>query len=116
MTLNQRIIDALSPLGLPVVPDTDTGSRERCFVFSADQAPTFFCDDVPWIYNFQVQVHLFLPAGENGVALTQQAARALHGAGFTRPEVLDASDGSGQHKVLECETQALEEEGEYRWL
>ena len=34
MTLNQRIIQALKPLGLPVVPDVDTLHRPRCLVFN----------------------------------------------------------------------------------
>lgn len=116
MTINQRIIQALTPLGLPVAPDTDTESRERCFVFSADQTPTFYCDDAPLLYSFKVQIYLILPAEENGVALLDRAVRAMAGAGFSRPEVVDAADENGQRKVLECETQAIEEEGTYRWL
>ena len=116
MTINQRIIQALTPLGLPVAPDTDTESRERCFVFSADQTPTFYCDDAPLLYSFKVQVYLILPAEENGVVLLDRAVRAMAEAGFSRPEVVDAADENGQRKVLECETQAIEEDGTYRWL
>lgn len=50
------------------------------------------------------------------MALLDRAVRAMAEAGFGRPEVVDAADENGQRKVLECETQAIEEEGTYRWL
>lgn len=116
MTLNQRIIQALTPLGLPVVPDVDTLRRERCFVFYYDEAPTLFCDNVPWLFTFQIQVHLFLPLGENGLELVERAAQALTASGLSCPDVVDATDENGQHKVLECEAQAMRGEEGYVWL
>lgn len=116
MTLNQRIIGALEPLGLPVVPDVDTLHRERCFVFQYDEGPTAFCDDQPWIRTYQIQVHLFLPLGENGLALVEGADRALRSAGLGPVDVVDAADEGGQHKVLECEAQAVEREEGLVWL
>ncbi len=116
MTLNQRIIEALSPLGLPVVPDVDTLHRDRCFVFHYDSGPTMYADDMPWMYTYQIQVHLFLPLGENSLAMVDKAVRALTVAGFSAPEVTDSTDESGQHKVLSCEAAAIEEEGESVWL
>ena len=116
MTLNQRIIEALSPLGLPVVPDVDTLHRDRCFVFHYDSGPTFYADNMPWMYTYQIQVHLFLPLGENSLAMVDKAVRALMAAGFSALEVTDSTDESGQHKVLSCEAAAIEEEGESVWL
>lgn len=103
MTLNQRIIDALSPLGLPVVPDTDTGSRTRCLVFHYDLLPHQFADNAPMWYRALMQVHLFLPLGENGMQLCRRVGEALVRAGFTWPEVLDGADDQTQHKIFECE-------------
>lgn len=103
MMLNQRLRTALEQLGMPVLPDVDTGNRERCMVFHYDLRPAQFAGNEPCWYKALVQVHLFLPLGEDGVALQGQVIRALAGAGFTWPEVVDATDEEGQHKVFECE-------------
>ena len=116
MTLNQRIIGTLESLGLPVVPDVDTLHRERCFVFQYDEGPTVFCDDSPWLRTYHIQVHLFLPFGENGLALVERAERAQLAAGLGPADVVDATDEGGQHKVLECEAQAMETEEGLVWL
>ena len=110
-----------------MVPDVDTLHRERCFVFQYDEGPTVFCDDSPWLRTYHIQVHLFLPLGENGLALVERAERALLAAGLTRNfvindnpdvivDVVDATDEGGQHKVLECEAQAMETEEGLVWL
>jgi len=54
--------------------------------------------------------------GENGLALVERAARALLAAGLGPVDVVDATDDGGQHKVLECEAQAVETEEGLAWL
>ena len=103
MTLYQRLSTALKPLGIPVQPDVDTKNRERCIVFHYDLRPVQFAGNRPCWYKALVQVHLFLPLGEDGVVLQGRVIRALAQAGFTWPEVVDATDEEGQHKVFECE-------------
>ena len=66
MTLNQRIIQVLSPLGLPVVPDVDTLHRPRCLVFNYDLLPAQPADNRPTWYKALIQVHLYLPLGNEG--------------------------------------------------
>lgn len=104
MTLNQRLIGALEPLGLPVVPDVDTQHRPRCLVFNYDLLPTQAADNRPIWYRALVQIHLYLPLKENSLAIRSKVAQALTGAGMTWPEVVDATDEETQHKVFECET------------
>lgn len=103
MTLNQRLIAALEPLGLPVVPDVDTGHRARVLVFNYDLLPVQPADNRPTWYRALLQVHLYLPLGENGQGLVGRTAAALAGAGMTWPEIIDATDEETQHKVFECE-------------
>ena len=104
MSLNQRLIGALAPLGLPVVPDVDTGHRDRVLVFNYDLLPFQPVDNLPLWYRALIQIHLYLPLGENGVGLAGQVAAALAGAGMTWPEIIDATDEEAQHRVFECET------------
>ena len=103
MTVNERLIAALSPLGLPVLPDTDPGHRERCFTFNYDAQPYHWADDRPHYWRDLIQVHLFLPLVENGLELRGRAVTALVSGGFSWPEVLDLSDDDGQHYVYEVE-------------
>lgn len=103
MTVNQRLRTALEPLGMPVLPNVDTMHLERCIVFHSDLRPVQFAGNRPCWYIALVQVHLFLPLREDGVALQGQVVRALAQAGFSWPEVVDATDEEGQHKVFECE-------------
>ncbi len=104
MTLNQRIIQALKPLGLPVVPDVDTLHRPRCLVFNYDLIPAQPADNRPTWYKALIQVHLYLPLGNDGRELRRQVMEALVDAGMTWPEIIDATDDETQHKVFECET------------
>lgn len=104
MTVNACLRGALSGLGLEVLPEVDEQHRERCFTFNYDMVPAQFADNRPMWYRCLVQVHLFLPLKENSVKLRQGAAAALFSAGFTWPEVVDASDEEAQHYVFETET------------
>lgn len=104
MNLNQRLIKALSPLGLPAAPDVDVKHRNRTFTFNYDLLPDQFADGRPLYWRALVQVHLFLPLEEDSVALRGMIPGILAGAGFTWPEVVDATDGQSQHYVFETET------------
>ncbi len=88
MTLNQRIIQVLSPLGLPVVPDVDTLHRPRCLVFNYDLLPAQPADNRPTWYKALIQVHLYLPLGNDGRELRRQVMEALVDAGMTWPEIV----------------------------
>lgn len=103
VTVNERIRGALLPLGLPVVPAPDTRQRERCFTFNYNLVPFGFADNGPIRYKALIQVHLILPLGANSVPYRYKTIQALVGAGFTWPEVVDATDGETQHFVFETE-------------
>lgn len=77
MTLNQRIIQALKPLGLPVVPDVDTLHRPRCLVFNYDLIPAQPADNRPTWYKALIQVHLYLPLENDGREIRRQVLEAL---------------------------------------
>lgn len=103
MTLNRRLISALSAVVPEVAPDIYTGEASTYITFHYDLIPTQFAGNVPVFYKALVQVHLFLPLGENSLSRRGEIFTALVGAGFTWPEVINASDKDGQHFVFECE-------------
>lgn len=103
MSVDKRIRDALLPLGLPVENSVYQGTAKSYFVFNYQSLGADFGDDGPAHERFLVQVHLFAPLGENVTGRVREAKRALCAAGFTWPEVTNADDADGRHRVLECE-------------
>ncbi len=108
MTVNERIIQALEPLGLPVTPDRYGGEEDTYLVFNHGSRGAVFGDDQPECDVRMVQVHLYAPYGRNTVGLCREIRRRLFAAGFTWPEETDAgaayqSEKAGRHVVFECE-------------
>ena len=58
-----------------------------------------------------VQVHYFAPHELNTVAMRREITRRIAAAGFTRPSITPASDGTSQHYVYECEDVVATSEG-----
>ena len=108
MSVNERIITALEPLGYPVVPDLYTGEETTYLTFNYSGHGALFADDVPCYEVHMVQVHFLVPYGVNTVATRRDIRRRLFAAGFTWPTETDAgneyrSEHTGQHIVFECE-------------
>lgn len=80
MTVNQRLIQALCPLRLPVEPEVDTRYQSRCITFNYDLLPVQFADNRPILHKALIQVHLFLPLTEN----SQDSVGGSAGAGGRR--------------------------------
>lgn len=108
MSVNERIIGALEPLGLPVVPDLYTGDEDRWITFHHGSRGALFGDDGPGAEIRTVQVHLYVPCGINTLTLRRGIKRRLLAAGFTWPAETDAGTDTWagierQHIVFECE-------------
>lgn len=112
MGLNERIKTALLQFGDPVVPGLSTGEETRYYTFNYDLIPCQFAGNRPVYYKALVQVHLFAPLTFNYIRRTAETAQALAGAGFTWPDVVDASEKDARHFVFECEAITKNEEGE----
>lgn len=104
MTLNATLLSALRPVLPTVAPDVYTGSEETYITFNYDLVPFGFSDDALRWWKALIQIHLVLPIGVNSVKLRGDLAAALMGAGFTPPEIVDATDKDRQHYVFETET------------
>ena len=64
---------------------------------------TDYGDDDAGHVRVLVQVHYFAPHELNTVAMRREITRRIAAAGFTRPSITPASDGTSQHYVYECE-------------
>lgn len=104
------IIEALSPLAVPVAQLAYRGPEPVYFVFHAQTIPIHYGDDYPSHEKLLIQLHLFAPVQHNTKAIVRQTKRAIHAAGFTYPRAIHAgpagdkeNDGAGQHIVFEFE-------------
>lgn len=104
MTINQKIIETLTPYCSVVVPDFYSGSEETYITFNkyADRG-TDFGDSLPVANTVYVHIHLFAPAKNNILDLIAQTRMALLAAGFSWPEVEHGSDKDCQHIILDTE-------------
>lgn len=111
MSVNQIIINALSPFGFPVVPDLYRGAEKRYITFNyADDRAKEFADNTPLLVVAYMQIHLFVPLNENYLSLKKQVRQALFQAGFTYPVVtIDTEkENNIRHIIFECEIEMEE--------
>lgn len=104
MTINERIIAALSPGGYPVVPEQFTGTEPIYYTFVYTLLPRQFVDNRPLFYRVLIQVHLFAPHRVDTVQLRAETMQRLSDAKFDWPEIIPASDDKSQHYVFETGT------------
>lgn len=108
VSVESRIVGALSPFGDPVEKSLLYAAANkrprRYYTFTCQSFGDAYGDDEPGCERWLVQVHLFAPLAENCILRAAQTKKALFGAGFTWPSMVDATDQDGQHYVFECET------------
>lgn len=102
MSIEERVINALSPLGLPVAPNRYDGEELAYVVFNYSEYPELYGDDYPELLRNILQVHLYLPHGWNPVQLKKRLRRELVKVCDNYPETVNASDGDSQHYVFEA--------------
>lgn len=90
MTINQKIINALKPYGMPVVPDHYSGKEKRYIEFNLyDDKGEVFADEEPEFDVVLVEVHLFLPREEDYLEIKKQIRRSLQEAGFCYADIAE---------------------------
>lgn len=104
MSVDAQIKSALEAFGDPIENAIFHGKEERYYVFNYSTVGADYADDGPGHERYLIQVHLFAPLRENITQRIKQTKRALFDAGFTWPELVNASDEEGRHIVFECET------------
>ena len=108
MTLNEKIIAVVTPIVPVCVPDllvTEAGETppETYCTFSYTEKPDLFADNLPLAIVYQAQLHLYLPLGENPIALKRGIRGALLAAGCAVSNFDNYTDLDGQHYVLDFE-------------
>ena len=121
MTLNDKLIAALEPLGIPVSPDVYLGDEHEFIAFNFDLLPFRFADNRPTLQKALVQVHYYCPMKNNSMNMRLRIRKNLVDGGFTWPEEINATtaqkniDGI-QHFVFECESiEPIERIEEYEY-
>lgn len=116
MTLNEKIIAAVSPIVPVCVPDlyeTEAGEEvAECWcTFNYDELPAGFGDNAAHASRALVQVHYFAPRKTATLVIRRALRDALAAVEeFTTPSIENATDEDGQHYVLEFEAVGCWEE------
>lgn len=84
-------------------PNVYTGEKLEYVVWNYTEIPSVYAERAPQASRYLCQVHLYLPHKQDPLDDIQALRWALFDADFTWPSLTDASDGAGQHYVLECE-------------
>ena len=106
MNIDERIRAAVLPIVPICEPDLYDGEESTYCTFNMEEIPTAFGDDAPHAVRYLIQLHLYAPGWPKPPStrqLRKQLCRAVLDAGFTYPEVTNASEKEAQHYVLEFE-------------
>lgn len=107
MTLNEKIIDVVTPIVPVCVPDllvTEAGETppERYCTFNYTELPDGLGDNCAALTRALVQVHYFAPLKSSTLAARHALRDAIAAVDdFTLPSIENATDETGQHYVLE---------------
>lgn len=109
MTLNEKIIAAVTPIVAECVPDLlvtepgETPPEEYC-TFNFSRYADALGDNSAHAMRALVQVHYLAPLRANTAATRRRLWAALADVdAFTAPDITNASDQTGQHYVFEFE-------------
>ena len=106
MNIDERIRAAVLPVVPVCEPDDYEGEAETYCTFNMTELPIAFGDDRPRAVRYLIQLHLFAPGYPKRPSTRQMRwdlRRAILDAGFTAPEIVNASERKVQHYVLEFE-------------
>lgn len=96
-------LDGILPTWNSVKEEEPETVQESYIVFNYSTFGTGYADDDPTGDVYIVQVHLFTPLSQSTTGFSRQIRSALHEAGFTWPETVNATDDKGRHLVFECQ-------------
>lgn len=107
MSIDARIVAALEPLAPTWNAVKEDSAHDQAlepttyFTFHYNTHGAAYADDEPTAEISLISVYLHAPLASNINSLIRQAKSAVHGAGFTWPEKIDASDDKERLIVLE---------------
>jgi hypothetical protein len=101
VSINSTIRTAITPIVAVCVPDVYEGTEKEYCTFNWSTWPAEFIDNKATEIGYSVQIHWFAPTGINPISKLKQMCAAVETAGMSYPSVVNASDGDGQHYVIE---------------
>ena len=107
MKIAEKITSTLFDLGLPVAEKLYEGDEDEYITWNlADDIGADYGDNSPGTNTLFVQVHYVCPWLDDYFLKKRLIRELLYDAGFTWPEVTDASDANVRmrHFVFECQT------------
>lgn len=106
MSANSIIRNALKPFGYPCKSGLYKGEEKKYFIINtADERGADYGDNEPGCICVSMQIHFYLPLGENHIAEKKKIREALFAAGFTYPVVTELIETENEirHIVYECD-------------
>lgn len=103
MSLERRILDAVTPVVPDCVADRYTGDSDTYCTFNATELPAAIGDNAQHAIRYLVQLHYFSPFSSNPRSAKKRLRQALLSAGFTSPTVTPVDDDIDRHLVFEFE-------------
>lgn len=102
-SINERIKAAIEPIVPICVPDFYDGAAKEYCTFNYNERGVGYGDGRPEAIRYFVQLHYYLPLGKSAMRAKRELCRAILDAGFSWPEVVNASDDKDQHYAIEFE-------------
>lgn len=112
MSFNNQLREKLLPVVPIVEPNIYKGDALEYIDFAYSERGGCFGDDEPDENILSVQVHYYLPHGQNPKAKKRLIRQALFELGGTWPEITNASDEEGQHYVFEFDCVEENDDGQ----
>lgn len=106
-SVESRIVAALEPIAPTWNAVKEDSSRnpalepDTYFTYTVNTRGDGYADDDPTIEVYLCTAYLHVPLASNPMKLISRAKAAIHNAGFTWPEKIDASDDKERRIVLE---------------
>ena len=103
MSVDSAIRAAILPVVQVCEPHRYDGDAAEYCTYNYGIRSAGWGDNHPCVAVYQVQLHWFLPVGDNPLARQTQIVQALLAIDTSIPVVADASDDLCQHYVIEFE-------------
>lgn len=103
MNIEEKIVAAIRPVTTNIFPQEYSGASLEYCTYNYDSLPRLFADGRARRYVHLIQLHYCCPAETNSFEMRRKLLKAIVDAGFSSPEITDASDDAGQHWVFEFE-------------
>jgi len=101
MSVEADVSTAVSFTGIPVYRKRNTGTASTYFILMVDSVPTRFRNNRPTKVRYSIVLHLVAPITYDDVSIRDSIKDALFSAGFSYPDLIDASNDKESEGTVE---------------